>query len=74
MNNTIPPNTTPQGTGPMPPNQQPRMYPWHDRHNHSDRNIVFAIGVVLLMFGPAITGYHQATMLGLAMIVFCSLI
>jgi len=42
--------------------------------DHSDRNIVFAIGVVLLVFGPAITGYHQASMIGLALIVFCSLI
>jgi hypothetical protein len=43
-------------------------------HYHSDRNIVFAIGVVLLVFGPAVTGYHQASMVGLALIVFCSLI
>ncbi|MGO9338586.1 MAG: hypothetical protein ACLPY1_13885 [Terracidiphilus sp.] len=71
MYTTIPQDTMPQGTGPMPPNQQPRVCAGHD---HSDRNIVFAIGVVLLVFGPAVTGYHQASMIGLALIVFCSLI
>jgi hypothetical protein len=55
----------------MPPNPQPPVCAGRD---HSDRNIVFAIGVVLLVFGPAITGYHQASMIGLALIVFCSLI
>jgi hypothetical protein len=55
----------------MPPNQQAQVCVGRD---HSDRNIVFAIGVVLLVFGPAITGYHQASMIGLALIVFCSLI
>jgi hypothetical protein len=64
-------DTVPPGSGPMPPNQQP---PECAGHHHSDRNIVFAIGVVLLVFGPAITGYHQASMIGLALIVFCSLI
>jgi hypothetical protein len=71
MYKTIPQDTVPQGTGPMPPNQQP---PVCASHYHSDRNIVFAIGVVLLVFGPAVTGYHQASMIGLALIVFCSLI
>ena len=71
MYKTIPQDTVPQGTGPMPPNQQP---PVCAGHYHSDRNIVFAIGVVLLVFGPAITGYHQASMIGLALIVFCNLI
>ena len=71
MNTTNPQDTVPQGNGPMPPNQQPPMCA---RHYHSDRNIVFAIGVVLLVFGPAITGYHQASTIGLALIVFCNLI
>jgi hypothetical protein len=71
MYKTIPQDTVPQGTGPMPANQQP---PVCAGHHHPDRNIVFAIGVVLLVFGPAITGYHQASMIGLALIVFCSLI
>jgi hypothetical protein len=71
MYKTIPQDTVPQGPGPMPPNQQ---LPVCAGHYHSDRNIVFAIGVVLLVFGPAVTGYHQASMIGLALIVFCSLI
>jgi hypothetical protein len=41
---------------------------------HSDKQIAFAAGVVLLVFGPAITGYHQASIIGLAIIVLCSLI
>jgi hypothetical protein len=41
---------------------------------HSDQQIVFALGVVLLIFGPAITGYHQASLVGLALIVFCSMV
>ncbi|MGA2535446.1 MAG: hypothetical protein ABSF53_05490 [Terracidiphilus sp.] len=64
-------DTMPQGTGSMPPHPPA---PVCAGHSHSDRNIVFAIGVVLLVFGPAITGYHQASMIGLALIVFCSLI
>jgi hypothetical protein len=71
MYKAIPQDPVPQGTGPMPPNQQP---PVCAGHHHSDRNIVFAIGVVLMVFGPAITGYHQASIIGLALIVFCSLI
>ena len=64
-------NTMPQGTGLMPPDQQEPAY---IGDCHSDRQIVFAIGVILLVFGPAITGYHQASMIGLALIVLCSLI
>ena len=71
MYTTTPQDRVPLGTGPMPPNQQSQVCVGRD---HSDRNIVFAIGVVLLVFGPAITGYHQASMIGLALIVFCSLI
>jgi hypothetical protein len=54
----------------MPPNQQTPVYAGHC---HSDRQIVFAIGVVLLVFGPAITGYHQASTIGLALIVLLQL-
>lgn len=71
MENTTHQNTIPQGTVPMPPNQHPGRCAGR---SYSDRNIVFATGVVLLVFGPAITGYHQASMIGLALIVFCSLI
>jgi hypothetical protein len=71
MYTAIPQDRVPQGSGPMPSIQQPPVCAGQD---HSDRNIVFAIGVVLLVFGPAVTGYHQASMIGLALIVFCSLI
>ncbi len=39
----------------------------------SGSNGVFALGVVLLCFGAAITGRHETTMIGLALIVFSSL-
>jgi hypothetical protein len=38
--------------------------------DHSDSHIVMGLGVVLLCFGAAITGQHEVTMIGLAMIVF----
>jgi hypothetical protein len=34
--------------------------------------MVMGLGVVLLCFGAAITGRHEVTMIGLAMIVFSS--
>jgi hypothetical protein len=71
MGKTILQDRVPPGTGPIPPHQQPPVCAGYD---HSDRSIVFAIGVVLLVFGPAITGYHEASTIGLALIVFCSLI
>ena len=37
---------------------------------HSDSHVVMGLGVVLLCFGAAITGHHEVTMIGLAMIVF----
>lgn len=64
-------NTMPQGTQPQPPFQHP---PAGADDCHSDQQIVFALGVVLLIFGPAITGYHQASLVGLALIVFCSMV
>jgi hypothetical protein len=39
---------------------------------HSDSHFVMGLGVVLLCFGAAITGRHEVTMIGLAMIVFSS--
>jgi hypothetical protein len=71
MDNRVSQNTMPRGTGPISPNEQPPVYAGRC---HSERKIVFAIGVVLLVFGQAITGYHQASMIGLALIVFCGLI
>jgi hypothetical protein len=71
MYKTIAQDTWALGIGPMPPNQQS---PARACHSHSDWKVVFAIGVVLLVFGPAVTGYHQASMVGLALVVFCSLI
>jgi hypothetical protein len=40
--------------------------------DRSDSHIVMGLGVVLLCFGAAITGRHEVTMIGLAMIVFSS--
>jgi len=42
-------------------------------HRCSGSNLLFALGVVLLCFGAAITGRHETTMIGLALIVFSSL-
>jgi hypothetical protein len=39
---------------------------------HSDSHFVLGLGVVLMCFGAAITGRHEVTMIGLAMIVFSS--
>lgn len=66
MNNTIP-----QGSAPIPAAQRASIY---GAACHSDRQIVFAVGIVLLVFGPAITGYSQASTIGLALIVLCSLL
>lgn len=63
--------TMPQGSGTAPTGQQA---PCSRSYYHSDKEIVFAVGVVLLVFGPAITGFHQASMIGLALIVLCSLL
>ena len=46
-------NTMSKGTGRTPPDQQAAVCADNCR---SDKHIVFAIGVVLLVFGPAITG------------------
>jgi len=39
-----------------------------------ERNIVYAVGVLLLIFGTAITGHHQASIVGLVLIVLCNLL
>jgi hypothetical protein len=40
----------------------------------SDSQFLMALGVVLLVCGGAITGHHEVTMIGLALIIFSSLI
>jgi hypothetical protein len=62
MNNPVPAT--------MNPNQH---YQAVDSDSDSDSNAVFALGVVLLVCGAAITGRHEVTMIGLAMIIFSSL-
>jgi hypothetical protein len=39
----------------------------------SDSHLLFALGVVLLVCGGAITGHHEVTMIGLGLIIFSSL-
>ena len=54
---------------PIPQNQ---AQPWMERRC-SGSNGLFALGVVLLICGAAITGHHEATMIGLGLILFSSL-
>ena len=61
MENPIP------NTVPTPP-----MQPWIEQRC-SGSGFLFALGVVLLVCGGAITDHHHATMLGLALIIFSSL-
>ncbi len=65
MNNTQP------VSAPMPANQLPAM---EQDLCQPERNVVYAAGVVLLLFGTAITGHHQASIAGLALIVLCNLL
>ncbi|HTW49159.1 MAG TPA: hypothetical protein VMD92_14500 [Acidobacteriaceae bacterium] len=39
----------------------------------SDSNFMMTLGVVLLVCGGAITGHHEVTMIGLALIIVSSL-
>ncbi len=70
MNNTQP------VSAPMPVNQQPAMdQPTMDEEFClSERNICYAVGVALLLFGTPITGHHQASIIGLALIVLGNLL
>jgi hypothetical protein len=52
------------------PTRQDRF--WMERRC-SGSNLLMALGVVLLCFGAAITGHHEATMIGLGLIVFSSI-
>jgi len=46
--------------------------PLQEHHSYGS-NGLFALGVVLLVCGAAITGRHEATMIGLGMIIFSSI-
>lgn len=46
--------------------QQPPVPP----RCHSDSDFILGLGVVLLVFGAAITHNHQVPLIGLALIVF----
>lgn len=61
MNNPIP--------SPIP---TPQPHPWIERRCRGS-NFLFALGIVLLCFGQAITGHHEVTMIGLGLLVFSSL-
>jgi len=61
MNNPIP-NT----------NSQPPVPPWIEYRCCSGSNLLFGLGVALLVCGAAITGRHEATMIGLGLIIFSS--
>jgi hypothetical protein len=54
-----------------PRSPMPAVYPGR-RGSTSD--ILFGLGVVLLVFGSAITGDHHWNVIGLALIVFSSLV
>ncbi|MGA7352329.1 MAG: hypothetical protein WBX06_14295, partial [Acidobacteriaceae bacterium] len=62
MNNTIP-NTAPSN----------QLQAAIEKECDSDSHLVFALGVVLLVCGGAITGHHEVTMIGLGLIIFSSL-
>lgn len=58
---------------PVPnPAPDPRAQYWMERRC-TGSNGLFALGVVLLVCGAAITGRHEATMIGLGLIIFSSL-
>ncbi len=65
MNNTQP------VSGTMPVTQQPTV---EQELCQPERNIIYAVGVLLLIFGTAITGHHQTSIVGLALIVLCNLL
>ncbi len=62
MNNTIP-NTAPAN----------QVQAAIEKECDSDSHLLFALGVVLLVCGGAITGHHEVTMIGLGLIIFSSL-
>jgi hypothetical protein len=50
-----------------------KAQPAIERQCDSDSHLLFALGVVLLVCGGAITGHHEVTMVGLGLIIFSSL-
>lgn len=54
----------------IPGNQMPAAI---ERECDSDSHLLFALGVVLLVCGGAITGHHEVTMVGLGLIIFSSM-
>lgn len=54
------------------PNRNPGQVPRSICADHSTSHMVMGLGVVLLCFGAALTGQHEVTMIGLAMIVLSS--
>ena len=54
----------------VPGNQ---VRPSIERGCDSDSHLLFALGVVLLICGGAVTGHHEVTMIGLGLIIFSSL-
>ena len=57
---------------PSPVPTQP-AHSWIDDRHCSRSNGLFALGVVLLVCGAAITGRHEVTMIGLGLIIFSSI-
>ena len=66
MNNSFP-NTAP------PPHVPTQVQAAIEKECESDSHLLFALGVVLLVCGGAITGHHEVTMIGLGLIIFSSL-
>jgi hypothetical protein len=54
------------------PNPTPPVQPWIGYRRCSGSNLLFGLGVALLVCGAAITGRHEATMIGLGLIIFSS--
>jgi len=68
MNNPVP-HANPQ---PQSPQWSGPPAPWAEYRRYSGSNVLFGLGVVLLVCGAAITGRHEATMIGLGLIIFSS--
>lgn len=68
MNNPVP-NQNPQ---PQAPPWYGYRQPWSGYRCCSGSNVLFGLGVALLVCGAAITGRHEATMIGLGLIILSS--
>lgn len=66
MQNSVP--------NPSPHAPHPQIQPVAYRRCDSTSNILFGLGVVLLIFGGALGGGHHWNIIGLALIVFSSLV